>query len=89
MILYDFHHINKGCIVEVLYGDNRSFNVTKEFTVISMRYDEPMPFSVSQAYATVDVYGVHTEYRVEELSLLSKPGYTRLGRGKWIADYMM
>ena len=89
MILYDFHHINTGSIVEVLYGDARSFNVTKEYTVVSMRYEEVGPFSPTKAYATVDVYGNLEEYRVEELRLLTKPGYTKVSSGNWKPDYML
>jgi hypothetical protein len=89
MILYDFHHINKDCIVEVLYGDARSFNVTKEYTVVGMRYEEVGPFSPCKAYATVDVYGKLEEYRVEELRLLTKPGYTKISNGNWKPDYML
>lgn len=89
MQLYDFHHINTGSIVEVLYGESRSFNITKEYTVKSMRYSEPLPFGVAQAYATVEVYGKLIEYRVEELRLLTKPGYTKISSGNWKPDYML
>lgn len=89
MILYDLHHINTGSIVEVLYGDARSFNVTKGYTVVSMCYEDVGSFSPAKAYATVDVYGNLEEYRIEELRLLTKPGYTKVSNGNWKPDYML
>ena len=42
MKLYDHHWINKGCTVEILYGEHRSFNcVIKEFKVLRMDMEKP------------------------------------------------
>lgn len=80
MKLYDFHWINKGCTVEVLYGEHRSFRVQKTFKVVSLD---------SSDNCTVDVYGELIQFKTSSLKLISKPGYTKLSDGKWKPDYLI
>lgn len=89
MQLQDHHWINKGCTVEILYGDNRSFNgVFKSFKVINMDLTKSRT-SQQLNHFIVDVYGEHVSYCESELRLIEKPGYTRIKAGVWKADYLM
>lgn len=89
MTLYESDYINKGCTVEILYGEHRSFNgVFKEFKVVGMDTSQPRHLG-RYNYFIVDVYGEHISFCQTSLRLISKPGYTRITRGKWVADYML
>jgi hypothetical protein len=79
-MMLDHHWINKGCTVEILYGEHRTFLIQKTFKVISL--DGP-------DLCTVDVYGKPEQYKTYDLKLLDKPGYTRLKEGKWLANYLV
>lgn len=80
MKIYDFDHINKGCTVEILYGENRSGRVQRTFKVLSLDSCE---------LVTVAVNGAPVQYRKHELRLIDKPGYTRQAEGVWIANWRL
>lgn len=83
MKLWDHHWINKGCTVEILYGEHRSFNcVIKEFKVVSFDTSKPGCF-------IIDVYGEEISYPQTWLRLIEKPGYTRIREGYWVANYRL
>jgi hypothetical protein len=79
-MMLDYHWINKGCTVEILYGEHRTFLIQKTFKVASL--DGP-------DICTVDVYGKSEQYKTYDLKLLDKPGYTRIKEGKWLANYLV
>lgn len=89
MQLTDHHWINKGCTVEILYGDHRSFNcIIKEFKVIRMDTSKPVD-KQGNSHFIIDVYGELVSYPQTWLRLINKPGYTRIKDGQWIANYLI
>ena len=87
MKLCDYHWINKGCTVEILYGEHRSFTVQKTFKVIGM--DVTIPQDVhGRNTIIVDVYGEELRFLDSSLKLIEKPGYKKIGEGKWLPDYI-
>ena len=89
MLLQDHHWINKGCTVEILYGEHRSFNcVIKEFNVIRMDTDKPQTVQGLNHFI-IDVYGELISYPQTWLRLIDKPGYTRIKPGKWVPNYLL
>ena len=89
MQLTDHHWINKGCTVEILYGEHRSFNcVIKEFKVIRMDTDKPQTVQGFNHFI-VDVYGEEMSFCQSWLRLIAKPGYTRIKEGQWVANYLI
>ena len=89
MQLTDHHWINKGCTVEILYGEHRSFNgIAKEFKVVAMDLTKEKTVQGLNHFI-VDVYGEHIIYCQSWLKLLEKPNYTRIKDGVWIADYLL
>ena len=89
MQLTDHHWINKGCTVEILYGEYRSFNcVIKEFNVIRMDMDKPQTVQGLNHFI-IDVYGEKISFCQSSLRLINKPGYTRIKPGKWVPNYLL
>lgn len=89
MKLYDHHWINKGCTVEILYGEHRSFNcVIKEFKVLRMDTDKPQTIHGLNHFI-LDVYGEEISFCQSWLRLIEKPGYTRIKDGQWAANYTL
>lgn len=89
MQLLDHHWISKGCTVEILYGDQRSFNgIIKEFSVVAMDLSKPQTVQ-GMNHFIVDVYGEMQSICQSGLRLLKKPGYTRIKEGEWLADYLV
>lgn len=89
MMLSDHHWINKGCTVEILYGEHRSFNgIIKEFAVVGIDMKKPVDFQ-GNSHIIVDVYGDHLSFPQTWLGLLKKPGYTRIKPGLWKPDYLL
>ena len=89
MKLYDHHWINKGCTVEILYGEHRSFNcVIKEFKVLRLDMEKPRT-NQGLNHFIVDVYGEEISYPQTWLRLIEKPGYTRIKEGYWVANYRL
>ena len=89
MKLYDHHWINKGCTVEILYGEHRSFNcVIKEFKVLRMDMEKPRT-NQGLNHFIVDVYGEEISFCESSLRLIEKPGYTRIKEGYWVANYRL
>ena len=89
MQLTDYHWINKGCTVEILYGDHRSFNgVAKEFKVVAMDLTKPKTVQGLNHFI-VDVYGEHISFCQSWLKLIKLPGRTRIRDGVWIANYLL
>lgn len=89
MRLYDYHWIGKGCTVEVLYGEQRSFNgIIKEFDVVGVDLTKPQTMQGLNHYI-VNVYGDMQSICQCELKLLKKPGYTKVREGEWVADYLI
>lgn len=85
----DHHWINKGCTVEILYGEHRSFNcVIKEFKVIRMDTDKPQTVQGLNHFI-LDVYGEEISFCQSWLRLIEKPGYTRIKEGQWLANYAL
>lgn len=78
MKLYDHHWINKGCTVEILYGEHRTFRIQKTFIVHSL---------TSSDECLVDVYGELVPFKTYSLKLLAIPGYIRICDGKWERIY--
>ncbi len=86
MKLYDYHWINKGCTVEVLYGEHRSFNgVAKHFQVVGIDTSIPQD-TQGRNTIIVNVYGDHKRFIDSSLKLIDKPGYVRLSEGQWVKD---
>ena len=86
MMLSDHHWINKGCTVEILYGEHRSFNgIIKEFKVVGFDLTKPAD-SKGNNYFIVDIYGEHLSIPQTSLGLLKKPGYARIKAGLWKPD---
>lgn len=83
MQLLDHHWINKGCTVEILYGENRKFLVAKIFKVIKMDLTKDQDVN-GLNYFIVDVYGEHISYNQTWLKLIEKPGFTRIREGLWV-----
>ena len=84
MKLTDYHWINKGCTVEILYGDHRSFNgIAKEFKVVAMDLTKEKT-AQGLNHFIVDVYGEHISFCQSWLKLIEKPGYTRIRDGLWV-----
>ena len=89
MKLYGHHWINKGCTVEILYGEHRSFNcVTKEFKVLRMDMETPRT-NQGLNHFILDVYGEELSFCESSLGLIEKPGYTRIKEGYWVANYRL
>ena len=89
MKLYDHHWINKGCTVEILYGEHRSFNcVIKEFKVLRMDMEKPRT-NQGLNHFIVDVYGEEISFCESSLRLIEKPGYTRIKEGYCVANYRL
>ena len=89
MKLYDHHWINKGCAVEILYGEHRSFNcVIKEFRVLRMDMEKPMT-TQGLNHFILDVYGEQISFCETWLRLIEKPWYTRIKEGYWVANYRL
>ena len=89
MQLTDHHWINKGCTVEILYGELRSFNcVIKEFKVICMDTDKHQTVQGLNHFI-LDVYGEEISFCQSWLRLIDKPGYTRIKDGHWVANYLI
>ena len=89
MKLYDHHWINKGCTVEILYGEHRSFNcVIKEFKVLRMDMEKPRT-NQGLNHFILDVYGEEISFCETWLRLIEKPGYTRIKEGYWVANYRL
>ena len=89
MKLYDHHWINKGCTVEILYGEHRSFNcVIKEFKVVSCDTSKPADRQ-GNSHFILDVYGEEISYPQTWLRLIEKPGYTRIKEGYWVENYRL
>ena len=87
MKLYDYHWINKGCTVEILYGEHRSFIVQKTFTVVGIDTNIPQD-KQGRNTMIVDVYGEHLRFLDAELKLIAKPGYKKISEGRWVAEYL-
>lgn len=88
MKLYDHHWISKGCTVEILYGEHRTFRVQKIFKVLGIDSNTPQD-KHGRNTLIVDVYGEHLHFLDTSLKLIDKPGYTRVKDGKWIPNYMV
>ena len=89
MKLYDHHWINKGCTVEILYGEHRSFNcVIKEFKVLRMDMEKPRT-NQGLNHFILDVYGEELSFCETWLRLIEKPGYTRIKEGYWVENYRL
>lgn len=83
MKLTDYHWINKGCTVEILYGEHRKFLVSKTFKVIKMDLTKEKT-AQGLNHFIVDVYGEHISFCQSWLKLIEKPGYTRVRDGLWV-----
>ena len=83
MKLTDHHWINKGCTVEILYGEHRKFLVSKTFKVIKMDLTKEKT-AQGLKHFIVDVYGEPISYCQSWLKLIEKPGYTRIRDGLWV-----
>lgn len=89
MTLYESDYINKGCTVEILYGEHRSFNgVFKEFKVVGMDV-EKSPHLGRYNYFIVNVYGEHISFCQTWLRLIDKPGYGKDIDGSWKPSYLL
>lgn len=89
MMLLDHHWINKGCTVEILYGEHRSFNgIIKEFKVVAMDLSKPQTVQGFNHFI-VDIYGEHLSIPQTSLGLLKKPCYTRIKAGLWKPDHLL
>lgn len=88
MRLYDYHWIGKGCTVEILYGEHRTFVVQKTFKVIGIDTTIPQDYHGCNTII-VDVYGEHLRFIDASLKLIDKPGYTRIKDGEWKANYLL
>lgn len=89
MQLLDHHWISKGCTVEILYGELRSFNgIIREFKVVAMDLSKTQT-AQGLNHFIVDVYGEMQSICQSGLRLLKKPGYTQTSTGVWKADYLL
>ena len=83
MQLLDHHWINKGCTVEVCYGEHRTFLVQKTYKVVCMDLSKPRTVQGLNHFI-VDVYGEHLSFCESWLKLIDKPGYVRVREGEWL-----
>lgn len=90
MKLYDYHWINKGCTVEILYGEHRSFNgVIKEFKVLRMDMEKPRT-NQGLNHFILDVYGEEISFCESSLRLIERPWCTtRIKEGYWVENYRL
>lgn len=83
MKLTDHHWINKGCTVEILYGEHRTFLIQKTFKVVRMATEIPQT-THGLNYFILDVHGEEIAFCQSWLKLIEKPGYVRVKDGLWV-----